>query len=191
SWFKRFLKSNSRPTSRGRRGRPARAQLRLEPLEAREVPTVSSNIVNGQLQVSSGNGDTVTLDHAGSFTFVNGESFADSLITRDIAINAGGFFGPGINTVNIRATVRSVTVDSPGRLNFLNVGGKPGLGMQGILAPLNLKGFNEGAHLTFDDSANGSARLVTLSEVAPTATLAGMAPAPITFLDSGLTDLDI
>jgi hypothetical protein len=188
SWWNRLLQSKSRPAPRRR---PDRVRLAVEGLEARELMTVSANLVNGQLRVFSDNGDTVTLDHAGSFTFVNGQSFADSAITSNIAINAGGFFGPGFNTVNLRATVRSVTVDSPGRLDFLTVGGKPGLGMQGLLAPLNLRGFNGGAFLTFDDSANSSPRFVTLNESAPVATLAGLAPERITFFDTGFGTLTI
>jgi hypothetical protein len=192
SLWNRLRNKNSRRTTASRR--PDRRALRpsIEGMEERQLLSVTSNLVNGQLQVFSGNGDTIALDHAGSFTFVNGSSFADSAITKDIAINAGSFFGGGFNTVNIRATVKPVTVNSPGRIDFLNVGGKAGLGMQGILASVSLKGFNEGAKLTFDDSANTfSGRNATLTEVPFTATLSGLAPAPITFLDTGFTDLNI
>jgi hypothetical protein len=198
SWWNRLLESKSRPASRGRRGRPARARLGIEALEAREVPAVTSNIVNGQLQVSSENADIVTLDHAGSFTIVNGESFADAAITRDIAIHVGGFFGGGFNTVNLRATVRSVTVDSPGRLNFLTLGGKPGLGAQGIVAPVSVSGFDgdpfggfDHTVVTVDDSGNASGRGATLNVVDGVVTLDGLATGTMRFADTGFRRLTL
>src|SRR5262249_11846772 len=71
------------------RRRPARARLGLEALETREVPTVSSALFNGTLFVTGDNsGNTITVDHAGSTTIVNGVGFADSQITGELFIRS-------------------------------------------------------------------------------------------------------
>ena len=54
------------------------------------------------LTITSGNGDTVTLDHSGTNTLVNGVAVPDSSFSF-IDLQVGSLFGPGVNNVNVRA----------------------------------------------------------------------------------------
>src|SRR5262245_50781753 len=75
-WRNRLSKVKS-----GSRARERRARLGVEALEQRLALSVNANLVNGQLLVTDTSAaETATLDHSGSFTFVNGQGFADSLI---------------------------------------------------------------------------------------------------------------
>src|SRR5215213_8112821 len=161
----------------GDRPRPGRRALRprLEGLESRQLLTVSFAIEDGELQVFSGNGETVTLEHSGTNTVVNGASFADSAISTGVSIHVGSFFGGGLNTVNIRSTLKPVKVDSPGRIDFLNIGGAAN-GAQGILASVNVEGFALGANVAVDDSGNISSRNVQLDNVNGVNIVTGLAP---------------
>src|SRR4051812_32355902 len=104
SWFDRFLQPKSRPVSR----RPARARLGLEHLETREVPTVSSGLVGGQLRVvGDDSGNRITLDHVAGKTVVNGVNFLDSQITNGIVILSGA----GADRVTLLRTVKPVTLE--------------------------------------------------------------------------------
>jgi hypothetical protein len=152
-WFKRVSPKKSRPAPRRRR--PARVQLGIEALEERAVPTVSAVVSGGELVVSTNaSTDTVSIDHklatSGPVTFVNGRSFADSRITRDIHIQSG------FETVNILATAKAVNFD--GEASFVNVG-KAG-SMQGITAPVSL-GADFG--VTLDDSADPTGQNVGMT----------------------------
>src|SRR5262249_46252950 len=119
SWFNRLLKTKSRPAPRGPRGRPARAQLRLETLETRELMSVTTALVGGQLLVTGDNsGNTITLQHSGTNTVVNGTSFPDSAITNGILIQSGN----GNDTVNILSTVKAVTIEGQNGQDTVNLG---------------------------------------------------------------------
>src|SRR5262249_4288522 len=105
SWFHRLLKSKSKPATRRR---PARARLRVEHLETREVPTVSSSLLGGQLVVrGDDSGNTITLDHVAGKTLVNGASFLDSQITNGILIGSGN----GADRVTLLRTVKPVAIE--------------------------------------------------------------------------------
>src|SRR5262245_28429585 len=133
-WQDRFAKARIRPDARVRRAQPG-----VEGLERRLALSISSNLINGQLQVTDTSAvDVVTLDHSGSTTFVNGTPFADGEITKGIQITVGTGVGK-IDTVNIRATVKPVTVDGQNDLRFVTLG-KNG-SVQGILAPVSFSNF--------------------------------------------------
>jgi hypothetical protein len=104
SLFDRLLKSKSR-TALHRR--PARARLGLEALERREMLTVTSGINNGVLVVNGDStGNTITVDHVGNTTVVNGVGFADSQIANNIQIKSG----TGNDRVKILHTVNPVEI---------------------------------------------------------------------------------
>src|SRR5262245_57874866 len=106
-WRNRLSKLKSRPKARDRR-----ARLGIEVLEQRVALSVTANLVNGQLVIAGdAAADTITLDHSGTKTIASSPgqlfmSFFDSQITSGIVINAGG----GDDTVNLLATVKTVTV---------------------------------------------------------------------------------
>src|SRR5262245_24419395 len=128
-WQNRLSKAKFRPKARDRLVRPG-----FDALDERVLLSVSANLVNGQLLVTNtSDADVVALDHTGSTTFVNGTPFADGGITNGILIKGD------MDTVNILATVKPVTVDGQFDLEFVNLG-KNG-STQGILAPLNLSNF--------------------------------------------------
>src|SRR3954453_4468342 len=94
----------------GGQRRPPRAFARpgIEALEGRLVPTVSSSLVGGQLQVIGENaGNRIKGDHVAGKTVVNGASFLDGQITNGILIKSG----LGIDSVTILRTVKPVTID--------------------------------------------------------------------------------
>src|SRR5262249_1004220 len=105
SWFDRVTQERLRPVPRGRRRRNA-VRPQIEGLETRLALSVSSVVVNGQLQVNGSAADTITLDHLGSNTLVNGMPFADTSITAGIRVSAG----TGNNTVNLLANSKPVTL---------------------------------------------------------------------------------
>src|SRR5215208_2914447 len=121
---KSFKKSSSSLSSSSRK--PA-----FERLEDRQLFTVLSGIENGVLKITDTSAaDVITLDHSGTTTFVNQAAFQDSAITNGISIVAGSGAG-GLDTINIRGTVKKVTID--GQLDVPNVNiGKSG-SMQNIL----------------------------------------------------------
>jgi hypothetical protein len=183
--------SRPRPATRGPRGRAA-LRPRLEGLETRFMPAIFSGIVNGQLRVTDTNAvDTVTLDHAGSTTLVNEAAFPDSAITNGILITVGTGVGD-FDTVNIRATVKPVTVDGQFDIGTINVG--KGGSVQQILASLTFKNVNGediGGTMNVDDSADTVARNVMLNVSSGLATISGLAPASISFVDDGVGFLNI
>jgi hypothetical protein len=182
-WQDRFAKARIRPNARVRRARPG-----VEGLERRLALSITSNLINGQLQVTDTSAvDVVTLDHSGSTTFVNGTPFADGGITKGIQITVGTGVGK-IDTVNIRATVKPVTVDGQNDLRFVTLG-KNG-SVQDILAPVSFSNFlpegftDGGGDVTVDDSADPFGRTVTLNVADGTTTLSNLAPATISFDDT-------
>jgi hypothetical protein len=115
--------------------KPRRLPLRLEPLEERCTPTatggphVQVSLAGGVLRaVGDNSGNVITLDHSGSVTTLQGQSFQDSAISR-IEINSGD----GDDTINVVATARQVTVNGGGGQNFIHLGSPRG-GLAGLLA---------------------------------------------------------
>jgi hypothetical protein len=66
--------------------------------------------VIGQLQVTVDPGNNVFVDHSGSLTSINGQTFFDSQITNDIPIQTGAK-----DRVIILATGPSIAVDGHGQ----------------------------------------------------------------------------
>jgi hypothetical protein len=159
----RFRKSwkKQQPSHRaagGRAGAPAvAARPSLEPLERREMFTVTTGISGLDLNINSDNGDTVTIDHAGTSTLVNGVAIPDAQFSF-IQLHVGSFFGAGLNTVNVRALTKFTFIDSPGRINNLVIGGKAGVGAQGVQAGIRVSGMDFPSKITVDDSQNTSPR---------------------------------
>jgi hypothetical protein len=182
-----MLKAKSGPAARRH---PPSVRPGIEQLETRLVPTVSINLVNGQLLVS-GAADaanhTIILDHTGlnngsGKTLVSADgglfrSFADASITAGISIDAGVAAG----TVFVRAAVKptSVVGDSGGDFFSLGKGGN----MQGILAPVTLThpGSSGDIQLILDDSNDPVAQNVTMGVSNGFGTVAGLAPATISY----------
>jgi hypothetical protein len=153
-----MLKSQSRPASRRR---PARARLGLETLEARDLMTVSAGIVNGQLLVTGAAFDSINVDHAQGSTIVSGTglnatSFLDNQITNGILIKPGTF---GI--VNILGEGKSTTIDDLNGAHASVSVGKFGQ-LNDVLGSLNIVDTTGLTSLTVDDSADTTARNVTL-----------------------------
>jgi hypothetical protein len=149
-----MLNSKSRPASWRR---PARAQLGLEALEARELMTVSAGIVNGQLLITGGNFDNITVDHAQGSTIVNNQSFLDSQITNGILIKPGLF-----GNVNIEGEGQPTTIDDRNGAHANVSVGKFGH-LDAVLGSLNIINAQGLESLSVDDSADTTARNVTLS----------------------------
>src|SRR5262249_2118942 len=140
------------------RGRKAGVRPRLEELEARRTPAISSGVVDGILVVSGdASGNTITLDHQGTSTIVNGRSFADAAISGPIAINSG----LGNDTVNILATAFEVSLDGQQGLDTVNLGDLNGR-LQSINAFVNIRNKGGSTALKFDDSGDTTPQTVTL-----------------------------
>jgi hypothetical protein len=193
-WVKKLFPKKTRSVPR-----PSRARLGVEALETRLVPTVFAGITgSGQLLVTdTSDVDTVTLDHSGSSTLVNGTSFADSQITNGILIQVGTGVG-NEDTVNISATVKPVTVDGQDDVGAVNLGELGKAGVQGIQAPVLLThlqpgfGFTNNVYtLRVEDRTDPAGRTATLSTSNGFSTIANLAPSPITFDDNALDDLTI
>jgi len=182
SWWKRVLRSTSRPASRCRR--PAGARPGVEALERREVPTVFANLVGGQLRITdTSDVDTVTLGHFANITSVGNLNFLDSAITNGILIQVGSGVG-NFDTVNITATVKPVTVDGQFDIAAVNIGGRKGFGAQKILAPINIINLNGNrfGEVNVDDTDDPFAQTnVILNVNGDVGALSGLAPATITF----------
>jgi hypothetical protein len=156
SWFKRMLKSKSRPAARRR---PARARLALEALESRDLMSVSAGIVNGQLQVSAGPNENIVVDHSGGQTIISGLTFQDSQITNDILVKMSAQ-----DRIFILATVPSIVVDGQGQAGLTVFAGGNGHldGVRGALSIINDQGLTS---LTLDDSADTTTRTLTFGLV--------------------------
>jgi hypothetical protein len=167
---------NRSPRTKSRRGRAA-ARPRVEGLERRVALAAFAGIFNGQLRITDDNAaDVITLDHSGSSTLVGGLTFPDAQITNGILIQVGsGGPGTGLDTVNILATVKPVTVDGQFDTKAVNLG-KAG-SVQGIQAPVTIFDLAEGNFdsLTVDDSADAIGRNVTLNASGSVGTLFNLA----------------
>jgi hypothetical protein len=185
-WWNRLPGIAARPAPRGRRARPC-----IEALDRRIVPAIFSGLVNGQLQVVDGSAaETITLDHVGSSTIVNGASFDDAAITKGIKITAGTGVG-NFDTVNIRATVKPVTVDGQFDIGTATVGADGSV--QGVLAPVTFTHFNGAltGNLIIDDSADPTGRTVTMDVANGRASVAGLSTGTVFFDQDGIDDLTV
>jgi hypothetical protein len=158
SWFHRLLKSRSRPAARRH---PARVRPGLEALETRDLLSVTSALVNGQLVVSGDNsGNTIAVNHSPGFTFVNGQSFLDSAIPNGLLIRPGAF-----DTVNLFATGLPTTIDGQGQAQG-HLGVQAGFGnLAGVQGGLSIINAPDLAFVNLDDSLDNTPRNVTLSPI--------------------------
>src|SRR5262245_36144039 len=110
TWCKSLLEKQFRSSAR-RVAIPNAARPCFEGLENRVLYAVFSGIVNGRLEVHDTNVvDTITLDHVGTNTIVNGASYADSLITDGVHVTVGSGVGK-FDTVNVRANGITTFID--------------------------------------------------------------------------------
>ena len=171
--------------------RPSRRAVRplVEGLETRVVQTVNASITAGHLLITGDSaGNTITLDHSGTTTLVNGKAFADSAITDGIEIRAGHNTFLEADTINILAMNDATTVDGEGGQIDVNVG-KSGL-VQGV-APLTIQnlGFGGfGSHLSVDNSADPVRRTVTIDGDDSFGSLSGTGGSQIKFSTFALTE---
>jgi hypothetical protein len=146
-------------------------------LETRLALSVSTKLIAGQLVVTGDNsGNTITLDHSGTQTLVNGLPFADGSITKGIVVNSG----TGKDTINILATQTQVAVHGQAGSDVVNVGknGNAQL-IHGVVSIDNALG---SATLNVNDQADKSPRNVSLTATSGTgAGLGGLASSPIDY----------
>ena len=163
----------------------------FEGLENRVLHAVFSGIVNGRLEVRDTNVvDTVTLDHVGTNTIVNGASYPDSLITDGVHVTVGSGVG-NFDIVNVRATGITTFIDGQFDIGSATVGA--GGNAQGVLAPVifsNFHGTDEG-HLTVDDSADTVGRSASLNVVDGQVQITGLTPAPVFYDNTGVDTLTL
>jgi hypothetical protein len=162
----------------------------FEPLEPRQMFTVLTGISGLDLTITSGNGDTVTLDHAGTNTLVNGVAVPDSSFTF-IDLQVGSLFGPGVNNVNVRATAKPLFIDSPGRINNLVIGGKAGTGAQGIQAHVSVDGMDFPSAITIDDAQNTLPRTWQMKADSALVEVTGIGPDRFLIYNESFTDLTL
>jgi hypothetical protein len=155
-----MLKSRSRSAARRR---PARTRLGLEALETRDLMSVSTGIVNGQLLVTgddTGNFISVSHDAARGVTIIGGDSGTpDSEIPNGVLIQAGAN-----DVVNIFSTALPTTIDGQGKQGNLAVQAGFGnlAGVQGNLTIINAPDLT---FLNLDDSLDTTPQNVTLGTV--------------------------
>src|SRR5262249_17233847 len=118
SW-NRLRKSKSWSAPR-RHGRNA-VKPQIEGLEERLALSVSTQVVNHTLIVTTNGTDNITLDHSNGTTFVEaqsfGQSFADSSIYNGISLNIGG-----LSTLNIKANALPIAVEGNNAVATVNLG---------------------------------------------------------------------
>src|SRR5262249_55916764 len=128
----------------------------------RQLLTVSAFLSGGQLVVQDRGSSpaTITLDHSGSDTLVDGHAFADSAITNGIAILSGS----GNDTIHVFASVKDVTINTLDGLDTVNLG-LAGLTqqIQGKVTVTNPKEFTT---LNVNDFNDLNARNVTMGVAA-------------------------
>jgi len=150
------------PVSRA--ARPRSFRPRLEELEVRCTPSVSIYLqgdgANWYLYATcTGGPDTVTVDHSGSSTSINGVSFFDVDFNAIYITGAGG----GLTT-NTRATVKPVHVEGHHDFDTVNVGNTSNR-VQGIQAPLYLTNPPLYNIVNVNDQGDSVPRTATVSTV--------------------------
>ena len=167
-----------RSTQRGHR--PNRTLPTLQPLEDRYLLSCPATISGSQLRVNcDAQRNVVTVDHAGSATIINGQSFDDSSFSTILITG-----GTGGTTETIRATARPLTVMNGG-FNDPVIVGDPVNGVAGIQGTLDLECPPDVNFVTVNDSADTSPRTATLDYTGSGADgfgrITGLAPAAITY----------
>src|SRR5262249_38795875 len=155
---------------------------RCEELESRLVPSCSPSIVSGQLRSNCDNAaNTVTLDRSGSFEFINGVGFSETLFSS-VLINTGS----ASDTVKVYATGKPTTIDGGGGQDYVIVG-DPFNNAQYIQGALTVKNPPAGGYTTLyvNDYGESNNRIFTISESAIT----GLTPAPINYVQYDLKAL--
>jgi hypothetical protein len=145
-------------------GRPGSFRPRLEELEVRCTPSVSIYLQGTSsgfdlYAVCSGGPDTVTVDHSGSFTSINGVSYSDVNFSSIYITGAAG----GLTT-NIRATVKPVHVEAHHHLDAVNIGDATNH-VQGIQASLYLTNPPDYDVVNVNNQGDSAARTATINTV--------------------------
>jgi hypothetical protein len=154
-----------RPSPTRRASSARRRQPSLEALEARLVPAVSLNILNGVLTAQCDSGsNTVTVDHVvvatKAYTLINGHAFADASY-NSIRINGGA----GGTVTDIHANVKPLTVFGDSAKDVVNLGDAFNR-LQSIQAKVLLEdenGFSDTVNI--NDQGDGALRAVALSTI--------------------------
>jgi PKD domain len=174
-------RTRSRVVATRRRARP-----QIEGLETRQMLSITSNLVNGQLLVTGDNsGNTITVDHQLGQTFVNGKPFFDSSITNGILIQSGS----GVDTVNIRGIGRPTTIDGQGGRDIVNLG-RDGE-VERVLATLTITNPPSFTTLNIDDSTDVVPRTVTMGVSNGFGTIDGLAPAQIRYKAADISSVTV
>lgn len=174
------------------------ARACLEPLEGRQLFSVTTSLVDGTLFVQGNDQfDKITIDHSGQSTFVNGVAVSDSLITKKIVIGTGG--SPSLSdkqVVNVMANVRPVEIFgqggdiiTPAPDLVVNIG-KNG-SARGVQREVNIHGIGLFNEVLVDDSKDTVARHGTTNTVNRVTTVTGVAPATIRFDSEGTHNLNV
>ena len=163
----------------------------FEGLEGRTMFAVFSGIVNGRLEVHDTNvADTITLDHVGNTTIVNGANYSDSLITDGVHVTVGTGVGK-FDTVNVRATGITTFIDGQFDIGKATLGANGNA--QGILAPVIFSHFHgdDRGQLVVDDSADAIGRSASLNVVDGQVQITGLTPAPVFYDNTGVDKLTL
>jgi hypothetical protein len=138
-------------------------------------------------------GRTVTLNVAGSFGFVNGlapEVEIQYALSDVNALNVTA--GRAAATINVQSTAAGipVTLNSGGGNDTVNVGNSTN-GVQSIPGPLSVHNGPAFSTLNVDDSADTTARTVTMSVAGTTGTISGVAPTAITYATTDVSGVSL
>jgi hypothetical protein len=185
SSIKTFLTKYS-PSRTGGRSAPGAAADRprsaarscVEGLESRTLYSVGTAMVDGQLIVTgrNGTGNTITLDHVGDTTLVDGQSFADATITKGITVNSG----TGKDTVRVLANARPMTINGNNGRDRVVLG--RGASVQEIAADVTITNAASFTQVVLDNSADPQLRNVTVGiDENVFGFVTGLAPATVRF----------
>jgi hypothetical protein len=106
-----------------------------------------------------------------------------------IQLHVGSFFGPGLDNVNVRAVTKPLLIDSPGRISKLTIGGKAGIGAQGVEAGVTVSGMDFPSTITIDDSQSTSPRTWGMKAGFGQVEVSGIGPDRFLIDDDGFTDI--
>jgi hypothetical protein len=187
----RLPKSKFWSAPRGRRARNV-ARPQIEGLEQRLALSVYTNVIAGQLVITNDASDTITLDHVGSDTVVNGAYVPDDWITQGISIDVNSQPG-SLSSIYILANAKPITVHGGNNVSSVNLGNLVD-GVQdidanvdlhdlgrGAYGPLNGIGTAHGFQLNVDDRADTAAKQnITLNLVNGVGSISNLAPDGVT-----------
>ncbi|HEX8911692.1 MAG TPA: hypothetical protein VF796_04985 [Humisphaera sp.] len=196
--FAKLFKKPSSPAA-ARRPHAAIARPAVEPLEARELFSVTANVEGGNLIVRGDDQyNTINIDHAGSTTYVNGKPTADAAF-NEIYVYTGGqpdMFSAH-EKVNVLATARDVYVYGQGG-GFITLPasldvkiGKAGR-TAGVVGDVFVHNAAFGGRITVDDSANPNPRNAAIDYRVATGFVFGMTGGGSVTFDADFADyLDV